>query len=155
MRRIHPGLKKKKFRLDSNDFCFIWAGVSNMVSYKTKVWYNLSCLSQIYYCLSTNKKLLVSWQFSGTYGVTKYSSGWRKDVIKLTSLEFGVRRELQRKGNNPISRNVHHLVRLFGLPPINCAPEHYIMLWNLQSKLTANQSHQAKAAGGKNTQIND
>ena len=28
-----------------------------------------------------NKKLLVSWQFSGPYGVTKYGSGWRKDVV--------------------------------------------------------------------------
>ena len=27
------------------------------------------------------KNLLVSWQFSGPYGVTKYSSGWRKDVV--------------------------------------------------------------------------
>ena len=34
------------------------------------------------------KKLLVSWQFSGTYGVTKYGSGWRKDVINQC-LEFG------------------------------------------------------------------
>ena len=36
MRHIHLGLKKE-FRLDSNDFSFIWAGVSNMVSYKTNV----------------------------------------------------------------------------------------------------------------------
>ena len=34
-----------------------------------------------------NKKLLVSWQFSGTYGVTKYGSGWRKDVVNQR-LEF-------------------------------------------------------------------
>ena len=27
------------------------------------------------------QKLLIHWRFSGTYGVTKYSSGWRKDVI--------------------------------------------------------------------------
>ena len=40
-----------------------------------------------YYCLSTNKKLLVSWQFSGPYGVTKYGSGWRKDVVNQC-LEF-------------------------------------------------------------------
>ena len=31
--------------------------------------------------LSTNEKLLVNWQFSGPYGVTKYGSGWRKDVV--------------------------------------------------------------------------
>ena len=80
VRRIHPGWeeKKKKFRLNSNDFGFIWAGVSNMVSYKTNVWYNFS----------TNKKLLVSRQFSGPYGVTKYGSGWRKDVVNQC-LEFG------------------------------------------------------------------
>ena len=29
--------KKREFRLDSNDFGFISAGVSNMVSYKTNV----------------------------------------------------------------------------------------------------------------------
>ena len=60
-----------------------------MVSYKTNVWYNLSCLEQTYYCLSTNKKLLVSWQFSGPYGVIKYGSGWRKDVLNQC-LEFEV-----------------------------------------------------------------
>ena len=44
-------------------------------------------LSQTYYCLSTNEKLLVSWQFSGPYGVTKYGSGWRKNVVNQC-LEF-------------------------------------------------------------------
>ena len=34
-----------------------------------------------------NKKLLVTWQFSGPYGVTKYDSGWRKDVVNQC-LEF-------------------------------------------------------------------
>ena len=45
-RRIHPGWnkKRKEFRLDSNDCGFIWAGVSNMVSYITNVWYKPSCL---------------------------------------------------------------------------------------------------------------
>ena len=33
------------------------------------------------------QKLLVSWQFSGTYDVTKYGSGWRKDVVNQC-LEF-------------------------------------------------------------------
>ena len=42
--KTHPPQVKKKFCLNSNDFGFIWAGVSNMVSYKTSVWYNLSCL---------------------------------------------------------------------------------------------------------------
>ena len=39
------------------------------------------------YCLCTNKKLLVSWQFPGPCGVTKYGSGWRKDVVNQC-LEF-------------------------------------------------------------------
>ena len=33
--------------------------------------------------------MLVSWQFSGPYGVTKYGSGWRKDVVNQC-LEFAV-----------------------------------------------------------------
>ena len=33
--------------------------------------------------------MLVSWQFPGPYGVTKYGSGWRKDVVNQY-LEFGV-----------------------------------------------------------------
>ena len=37
----HPPRVKKKeekeCRLDSNDFGFIWAGISNIVSYKTNV----------------------------------------------------------------------------------------------------------------------
>ena len=35
------------------------------------------------------QKLLVSWQFSGPYGVTKYGSGWRKDVVNQC-LEFDI-----------------------------------------------------------------
>ena len=31
--------------------------------------------------------MLVSWQFSGTYGVTEYGGGWRKDVVNQC-LEF-------------------------------------------------------------------
>ena len=42
---IRPGFKKKECHLNSNDFGFIWAGISNMLSYKTNVWYNLSCKS--------------------------------------------------------------------------------------------------------------
>ena len=37
MRHIHP-LQERKSCLDSNDFGFICAGVSNMVSYKTNIW---------------------------------------------------------------------------------------------------------------------
>ena len=46
-----------------------------MVSYKTNVWWALT------------KKMLVSWQYSGPYGLTKYGSGWRKDVVNQC-LEF-------------------------------------------------------------------
>jgi len=35
--RVKRKKKKREFRLDSNDFGFISAGVSNMVSYKTNV----------------------------------------------------------------------------------------------------------------------
>ena len=35
--RVKKREKSKEFRLDSNDFGFICAGVSNVVSYKTKV----------------------------------------------------------------------------------------------------------------------
>ena len=34
-------------------------------------------------------ELLVSWQFSGPYGVTKYGSGWRKDIVNQC-LEFAL-----------------------------------------------------------------
>ena len=33
--------------------------------------------------------MLVSWQFFGPYGVTKYGSGWRKDVVNQ-SLELAL-----------------------------------------------------------------
>ena len=36
--------KNKKFCLDSDNFGFIWAAISNMVRYKTSIWYNLSFL---------------------------------------------------------------------------------------------------------------
>ena len=77
MRRIHPGWKKE-FRLDSNDLGFICAGVNFVGSYEWHTLIYLSCL----------KKRLVSWQLSGPYGVTKYGSGWRKDVVNQC-LEFG------------------------------------------------------------------
>ena len=52
--KMHPHQVKKEeekiqFRLDSNDFGFICAGISNMVSSKRNIrQYNLSCLLQIY-----------------------------------------------------------------------------------------------------------
>ena len=98
MIRIHPGNKfKKEFRLDSNDCGFICAGV-NKKQNKTKTknkknggyeWhalFYLSCVLQTYYCSSSNKKLLVSWQFYGTCVVTQYGSSWRNVVNQ--SLEF-------------------------------------------------------------------
>ena len=87
MRRIRLGLKKKKkggggeeessvwggggeggreFRLDSNDFGFSCAGVSNVVSYKRNVWYYLSCLLQIYCRLSIIEKLLATFSTVST-----------------------------------------------------------------------------------------
>ena len=79
--------EEKEFRLDSNDCGFICAGVNFVGGYKWHALFYLSCLEQTYYCFSTNKKLLVSWQFSGLYGITKYGSGWRKDVVNQC-LEF-------------------------------------------------------------------
>ena len=58
--------KRKEFPLDSNDFVFISAGVSNVVIYKRNVWYNLSHLLQTYRRLSIIEKLFVSWQFFET-----------------------------------------------------------------------------------------
>ena len=70
MQRIRPGLKKKEkkkkerkeFRLNSDDFGFICAGVSNVAviketpNIKKRLIYNLSCLLQTYCHLSTNEK---------------------------------------------------------------------------------------------------
>ena len=97
----HPPRVKREFRLSLNNFGFIWAGVrSNMFSYKTNVWYEFFVTN--YYSVSTNKKLLVSWPFSGTYGVTKYGNGWRKDVVNQ-SLEFASSSDLdfgERRGSS-------------------------------------------------------
>ena len=55
----------KEFRLDSNDFGFIWAGVSNVGGYikKKKKTPNIICVSVINilpFKLSANEKLFVS-----------------------------------------------------------------------------------------------
>ena len=71
---------KKKCSVTTVIYCYYYY-------YKWHALFYLSCLLQTYYCLSINEKLLVSWQFSGTYGITKYSSGWRKDVVNQC-LEF-------------------------------------------------------------------
>ena len=86
-----PRVKKRKLHLDSTDCGFICACVNFVGGYKWHTLFYLSCLSQTYYCLCTNNnnnKLLVSWQLLGTFDVTKYSSGWRKDVVNQC-LEFG------------------------------------------------------------------
>ena len=75
-RHAPPNSARKKFRHDSNFFGFIRAGVSDVVSYKRNVWYNLSCLLQTYCRLSiiknkTKQKRFVSWQFFETHGVTR------------------------------------------------------------------------------------
>ena len=57
--------------------------VSNVVSHKRNIWYNLRCL------LLTNllpfkhhgKTVFISWQFFETYGIINYGDGWRKDVV--------------------------------------------------------------------------
>ena len=74
-------------KLSANDCGFICAGVNFVGGYKWHALFYLSCLQQTYYCFKTNKKLLVSWQFSGPYGATKYGSGWRKDAVNQC-LEF-------------------------------------------------------------------
>ena len=55
-------------------------------------WYELFVTNLLLFdSLSTNKKLLISQQFSGPYGITKYGSlsGWRKDVVNQC-LKFGM-----------------------------------------------------------------
>ena len=63
----------------------------------------------------TNKhKLLVSWQFSGPYGVAKYGSGWRKYIVNLC-LEFGADSHCQ-------SESVRHRhYRLHGVGRSQCS----------------------------------
>ena len=39
---------RKEFRLDSNEFGFICAGISNVSSYERSAGYNLSCMLQMY-----------------------------------------------------------------------------------------------------------
>ena len=58
-----------------------------MVSYKRNMWYNLSCLLQIYCHMSDIQKLFISWHFWGTCGVINNGCGWRKDVVNQC-LEF-------------------------------------------------------------------
>ena len=52
--------ERKKSRLDSNGLAFIFAGVSNVDSYKRTARYNFCCLLQTYCHLSTKGKLSVS-----------------------------------------------------------------------------------------------
>ena len=48
MRRARTGyFFFNEFRLSSNDFCFTFAGISNVDSYKSTAWYDLNCLFQL------------------------------------------------------------------------------------------------------------
>ena len=60
----HPPRVKQKCSVSIQT---IWAGVSNMVTYKTSdvIWVVCNKLTTIW---APTKKLLVSWQFSGPYG---------------------------------------------------------------------------------------
>ena len=71
MRRTPPLERKKKFRLHSNDFGFICAGVSNVVSYKGNICYNLSVTDLLPF--EQQKKSLAD--FFEAYGVISYGSG--------------------------------------------------------------------------------
>ena len=73
--------KNNEFCLNSNEFGFISDSVSNVGSYKRNTWCNLSCPLQTYCHLITNEKLYASWQFSETYGIINYGTGWRKDKV--------------------------------------------------------------------------
>ena len=80
--------KIKRVRLDSNDFGFIWAGEATrsvMKQMSDIMWVVCNKVTTVW---APTKKLLISWQFSGPYGVTKYGSGWRKYVVNQC-LEFG------------------------------------------------------------------
>ena len=94
-------------RLDSDDCGFICAGVNFVGGYK---WNALIVLFQLYNITNVplfeqQQKLLISWQFSGPYDVTKYGSGWRKDVVKTSAwslhLPFHTRKSHLRKFTQP------------------------------------------------------
>ena len=87
MRRIQHGWEKE-FRLDSNDCGFICAGVNFVTAINDTpcfIWVVCNKLNTVsahtHTHTHTHTKMLVSWQFSGPYGVTKYGNGWRKDVV--------------------------------------------------------------------------
>ena len=89
MRRVK---KKKKKKKSSGSIQTIFVVVVVVVSFVlfficAGVNFVVGCKWPALFCLSTNEKLLVCWQFSGTYDVTKYGSGWRKDVVNQC-LEF-------------------------------------------------------------------
>ena len=75
-----PPRVEKEFRLDSNDFDFICTGESIVDGYKKEKLTNLRDCYKLTAIFSTNEKLFVSWQFSETYSIFSYGSGWRKDV---------------------------------------------------------------------------
>ena len=88
---VHPpqaGKKRDEFCLESHDFCFTHAGISNTSSYKRNAWYNSSFLTNLLTFEHQRKKMYVIGQFLETYGVISYSNGWRTDVVNQC-LDFG------------------------------------------------------------------
>ena len=63
--------------LNSNNFGFLCAGVSNVLSFKKKRL--IRVLLQTYCHLSIIEKLFISWHFFESYGMN-YGRGWRKAV---------------------------------------------------------------------------
>ena len=61
-----------------------WVVIKEMPEITWAVCYKLAA----FWAPAQNCPLLVSWQFSETYGGTNYGSGWRKDVVNQC-LEFG------------------------------------------------------------------
>ena len=69
-------------QIKPKSFLTTWSVVKQMSDI---IWVVCNKLTTVW---APTKKLLVSWQFSGPYGVTKYGSGWRKDVVNQC-LELG------------------------------------------------------------------
>ena len=112
MRRIHPGLKKKSsvsIQMIVVLFVLVWtllAVINNMPCF---IWVVCNKLTTVW---APTKKLLVSWQFSGHHGVTKYGNGWRKDV-ENQCLEFELVVHYKSSGSWKLSESTtahgHHM----------------------------------------------
>ena len=100
---------KKKFRLDSNDFGFICAGVSNVGGYEGNAW----CYEPTAILAPTKKKtkkLSVSWHYSEPCGVISECSGWRKAVVNLC-LEFASDQALRPSTGTAEHSSIHQADR--------------------------------------------